>query len=95
MPSRLLWLLMLVPLAAAGQTKFPVDAKTGRATGAKEMAPAAVLHAQKTGAKLVVIDVRDAAEYKKDTIDGAINIPLDQLPAHLKDFSKDTTLVFT
>jgi len=84
-----------VAAAAAAQTKFPVDAKTGRAVGAKEMAPATVVQQEKLGKKLVIIDVRDAAEYKKDTIQGAINIPLDQLPAHLKDFSKDTTLVFT
>ncbi|HVC20894.1 MAG TPA: rhodanese-like domain-containing protein [Vicinamibacterales bacterium] len=95
---RTLWLLvaLLTPLtAAAAQTKFPVDPKTGRAIGARELAPAALAQKENTGAKLVVIDVRDPAEFKKDTIKGAINIPLNKLAGRLKDFSKDTTLVFT
>ncbi len=96
MPRNLLWLLLLVPLTVAAQTKFPVNPETGRAVGARELAPPVLAQIEMAlGAKLVIIDVRDAAEYKKDTIKGAINIPLAQLPKHLKDFSKDTTLVFT
>lgn len=92
----LLLIALLAPMAPAGaQTRFPVDSRTHRAIGAHEMAPAAVARQQKAHAKLVIIDVRDAAAFKKDTIKGAINIPLDQLAGHLKDFSKDTTLVFT
>ncbi len=93
---RLLLVALAAPLAmAAAQTRFPVDPRTHRAIGAHEIAPATVVRKQKAGAKLVIIDVRDPAEFKKGTIKGAINIPLDKLAGRLKDFSKDTTLVFT
>ncbi|MDE3155627.1 MAG: hypothetical protein KGN76_11025 [Acidobacteriota bacterium] len=97
MARRLAWLLaLLVPLTLTAQTRFPANPETGRAIGAKEMPPAILSQLEKAlGRKLVIIDVRGAAEFKKDTIPGAINIPLDQLSRHLKDFTKDTTLVFT
>ncbi|MDP2996629.1 MAG: rhodanese-like domain-containing protein [Bryobacterales bacterium] len=40
-----------------------------------------------TGALLV--DVRDPAEYARDHIDGAINIPLDQLRDRLNELPRD------
>lgn len=91
----LLLAALVLPLSVAAQTRFPVNPRTHRAIGAKEMAPATVVRKQKAGQKVVIIDVRDPAEFKKGTIKGAINIPLDQLAGRLKDFSKDTTLVFT
>jgi rhodanese-related sulfurtransferase len=46
-------------------------------------------------AKMLLIDVREPDEFAKETIKGAINIPLGQLEGRLKDFPKDTILVFT
>jgi 3-mercaptopyruvate sulfurtransferase SseA len=94
-PTLCLGLLLALATVTATQTRFPVNPRTRRAIGAHEMAPATVVHEQKAEAKLVIIDVRDPAEFKKGTIKGAINIPLDKLAGRLKDFSKDTTLVFT
>ena len=45
--------------------------------------------------KVMVIDVREPDAFEKETIKGAINIPLGQLESRLKDIPKDTTLVFT
>jgi len=45
--------------------------------------------------KTLIIDVRDPDEFEKETIKGAINIPLVQLEPKLRDIPKDTTLVFT
>lgn len=92
----LLLAALVAPAAFPGaQARFPVDPRTGRAIGAHEVAPATVVAKEKAHARLVIIDVRGPAEFKKDTIKGAINIPLDKLAGRLKDFSKDTTLVFT
>lgn len=94
----------LVPLALSltrpdaqetGKPKVAVDPQTGRAVGAKEMLPDELrkLIAQKS--KLIIIDVRDDAEYQKETIKGAIHIPLESLEPRLKEIPKDTVLVFT
>jgi hypothetical protein len=77
------------------QPQFPVDKETGRAIGAHEMTVADVAHALETNRKVVVIDVREPDSFAKETIKGAINIPIGQLDARLNDFSKDTLLVFT
>lgn len=75
--------------------QIAVDPQTGRAVGAKEMAPDELqkLIAQK--AKMIIIDVRDEAQYEKETIKGAIYIPFADLAARLKEIPKDTILVFT
>jgi rhodanese-related sulfurtransferase len=39
--------------------------------------------------------VRPPDAFEKETIPGAINIPLAELDKRLSEFSKDTTLVFT
>jgi 3-mercaptopyruvate sulfurtransferase SseA len=77
------------------QPRFPVDPATGRAIGATEMAPDLVKQALDQGQKLVIIDVRPAEAFEKETLPGAINIPLAELEKRLPEFSKDTTLVFT
>ncbi len=72
-----------------------IDPKTGRAVGAKEISPEDLqkLIAQKP--KMIIIDVRDESQYQQETIKGAIHIPFEDLAARLKEFPKDTILVFT
>ena len=43
----------------------------------------------------MIIDVRQPASFEKETIPGAINVPLDELETYLKKISKDTYIVFT
>jgi rhodanese-related sulfurtransferase len=72
-----------------------VGAQTGQATGAKQIAPEDVRKLIDKNTKTLIIDVRDPDEFEKETIKGAINVPLDQLGPKLRDIPKDTTLVFT
>jgi rhodanese-related sulfurtransferase len=44
---------------------------------------------------VIIIDVRSPATFEKETIPGAINIPLAELEEYLKKISKDTFIVFT
>ncbi len=78
-----------------GKPRVAVDPQTGRAVGAKEMQPDELKKLIEQKAKLIVIDVRDDAEFQKETIKGAIHIPLENLEARLKEIPKDTVLVFT
>jgi rhodanese-related sulfurtransferase len=70
-------------------------AQTGRAIGAKQIAPEDLWKLIDKNTKTLIIDVRDPDEFEKETIKGAINIPLVQLEPKLRDIPKDTTLVFT
>ncbi len=77
------------------QQQIATDPQTGRAVGAREMTADELqkLIAQK--AKMLLIDVRDEAQYEKETIKGAIHIPMAELESRLKEIPKDTILVFT
>ena len=77
------------------QPRYPVDPVTGRAVGATEMAPDAVRQALDKGQKVVIIDVRPAEAFAKETLPGSIHIPLADLEKRLPEFAKDTLLVFT
>lgn len=91
-----LWALVQTPAQQSAQApRYPVDPATGRAIGAREVAPDVVKQALAEGQKIVVIDVRPAVAFEKETIPGAINIPLAELEKRLPEFSKDVTLVFT
>ncbi len=95
-----IWLLAGMTKVSAqeqepGKPQVAVDPKSGRAIGAKEMTPDDLHKLVEQKAKLIIIDVRDDAAYQKETIPGAIHIPLESLPARLKEIPKDTTLVFT
>ena len=94
--------VLLGPLPASlarqdsGRTpQIAVDPQTGRAVGAREIVPDDLqkLIAQK--AKMIIIDVRDEAQYQQETIKGAIHIPFADLDARLREIPKDTMLVFT
>ena len=72
-----------------------MDPQTKWADGAK-LKPADELKKQlDAGTTVMIIDVRPPANFEKETIPGAINIPLNELEGHLKKMSKDTFIVFT
>lgn len=83
------------PQAPPAQPRYPVDPATGRAIGATEMAPDVVKRAVDDGRKMAIIDTRPAEAFAKETLPGAVNIPLAEIDARLGDYSKDTLLVFT
>ena len=87
--------LFLIAAAGAAQGKVAIDEKTGRAVGAREMPPEELKSKIDAKTNVLIIDVRDAGEFEKETIKGAINIPLAQLEGRLQNIPKDTTLVFT
>src|SRR5262249_20467306 len=89
------FLLLGVFSFAQEQRRYPVDPQTRWAIGAKPK-PADELKKQLDGCNTVlIIDVRPAASFEKETIPGAINIALAELEGHLKKMSKDTFIVFT
>ena len=79
---------------AQQQRKYEVDPKTRWAVGAKQT-PAEELKKQVDAGTVKIIDVRAPANFAKETIPGAINVPLEQLEAYLKTISKQTYIVFT
>lgn len=97
MRGSVLLLFCALAFGAAAQTdnKVQVDPQTGRAAGAKEMSAEDVKKLIDAHGKILVIDVREPDAFEKETIKGAINIPIGQLESRLKDIPKDTTLVFT
>jgi hypothetical protein len=81
--------------AAAQVPQAAVDPQTGRAIGAKEMAPETLRQLIDQKAPVIVIDVRDEAQFGQETIKGAVHIPFADLEARLKDIPKDRILAFT
>jgi len=92
---QLLVLALALGTAAQADKKFEVDPQTGRAVGAREMTPEELNKLIGAHGKVLIIDVREPEAFQKETIKGAVNIPIGQLEARLKDIPKDTTLVFT
>jgi predicted sulfurtransferase len=95
---KLSWIIFMgmISLAFAQDgEKFSVDPQTGRAIGAKEISPEELKEYIDEKTKSLIIDVRDPDAFAKETIKGAINIPIEQLRAHLKNIPKDTALFFT
>jgi 3-mercaptopyruvate sulfurtransferase SseA len=80
--------------AAQAQPRYPVDPKTNWALGAKQK-PADELKKQLESGKMLIIDVRAPEQFQKETIPGAINIPLEDLEGYLKKMAKETYIVFT
>jgi 3-mercaptopyruvate sulfurtransferase SseA len=79
---------------AQQQRKYPVDPQTRWAVGAQQK-PADDLKSQlDAGKDVLIIDVRNARSFERETIPGAINIPLEELEEHLKSIPKDKLLVF-
>jgi hypothetical protein len=78
-----------------GKSRIATDPHTGRAVGATEIAPDALKKLVEDKAKVIIIDVRDEAQFQKETIKGAIHIPLEDVEKRLKEIPKDTILAFT
>ncbi len=85
----------VLSLAAQTDPRIQIDQATGRAVGAKETAPEDLKARLDRHDKVVIIDVRDEAAFEKETLPGAIHIPIEDLKARLAAFPKDTLLVFT
>jgi 3-mercaptopyruvate sulfurtransferase SseA len=81
--------------SAQPDPRIVVDPKTGRAVGAREADPQELRTKLAGHDSIVIVDVRDPAEFEKETLPGAINIPLEKLKERLKDFPKGTVFVFT
>jgi hypothetical protein len=79
----------------AVKPQIQIDPQTGRAVGARELAPDELRKLIDQKAKMIIIDVRDEAQFQKETIKGAVYIPFAELEARLKEIPKDTILVFT
>src|SRR5262245_51600798 len=78
---------------AQQERRYEVDPKTKWAVGAKQT-PADELKKQLDAGAVMIIDVRPPASFEKETIPGAINVPLAQLEGYLKNTSKATYIVF-
>ena len=90
--------LSLAARQAAQETAKPqvaVDPQTGRAVGAREMPPERLRALVEKKAPVIIIDVRDEAQFREETIKGAVHIPFADLEARLKDIPRDTILAFT
>lgn len=73
--------------------QFPVD-QNKIAIGAKETSPEELKKLLGGGGKVMLIHVDPVENYQKESVPGAVNIPLADLPERLKSIPKDTTLVF-
>jgi rhodanese-related sulfurtransferase len=80
---------------AQQQRRYPVDPDAKWASGAKRKTADELKKQLAAGTEVLIIDVRSPASFEKETLPGAINIPLDQLGAYLTTIPKDKTLVFT
>ena len=79
----------------SSKPQIAMDPQTGRAIGAKEIVPDELTKLIEQKAKVIIIDVRDESQFQKETIKGAIHIPLEDVEKRLKEIPHDTVLVFT
>lgn len=77
------------------KSQIATDPQTGRAIGAKEIVPDELKNLVDQKAKVIIIDVRDESRFQKETVKGAIHIPLEDVEKRLKEIPHDTVLVFT
>ena len=88
--------MFALPVLAAGQSlPYPTDAQTGWAVGANKLPAQELKQKLDAGEEVLLIDVREAPLYEKETVPGAIHIPFASVQDALKDIPKDRTLVFT
>ncbi len=80
--------------AAQSERRYSVDPDTRWAIGAKQT-PADELKKRLDAGKMLIIDVRGPEQFAKESLPGAINIPLAELEGHLKKMAKETYIVFT
>jgi hypothetical protein len=80
---------------AQQKPRYEVDPQTKWAIGAKQKPAAELKKELDSGSPVMLIDVRPAASFARESIPGAINIPFAELESHLKKLPKETSLVFT
>ena len=88
-------LLSAAPAIAQAAGELRIDPQTGRAIGAREISPDELRRHIDSASKMLLIDVREPEAFAKETIKGAINIPIEQLGSRLRDIPRDTILFFT
>jgi len=71
-----------------------MSAQQKRSQTAKETKADVLKNKLDKGEKILLIDVRSEDEVKAGSIPGAINLPMDQLEARMKDIPKDVQIVF-
>lgn len=85
-------------LSVLGFAVFPVrsgaEATSSTMPRAAYVAPQTVKEWVKENKKLVLVDVREASEYEKGHLDGAINISYLEVEEKAKAFDKDTPYIF-
>jgi 3-mercaptopyruvate sulfurtransferase SseA len=89
------WPAAQPPHQETAAPRIATDPQTGRAVGAKEMAPESLRALIDQKARVIIIDVRDEAQFAQETIKGAVHVPFAELEARLKEIPKDTVLAFT
>jgi rhodanese-related sulfurtransferase len=88
-------LIGLLASIVAGMTLCIAQEHPAPVANAPETAANKLREQLDKGEKILVIDVRNAKEYERGHIPGAINVPLEDLRARISDLkpSKDTTIV--
>jgi hypothetical protein len=86
--------LSLCAASSFAQRKYDVDPQTKWARGARQT-PADELKKELDAGTVKIIDVRPAPSFERETIPGAVNVPLDRLENYLQTVPKDTRIVFT
>ncbi len=87
--------VLLVSVLCGAPVLAAAAERAGTSAGAQEMAARDLARLAASHGKLLIVDVREPAEFAKGTIPGAINVPLSRLAARLPGIPKDTALVFT
>jgi sulfur-carrier protein adenylyltransferase/sulfurtransferase len=85
----------VAPTITAPQDAAPRS--TAAAAGVRRLSPAALdalLHAPPPAAAPPLIDVREVWEFDTGHLEGAVNIPLGELPARLDEIGRDSAPVF-
>ncbi len=77
----------------AKQGAAPVAIKTGEEEGSIDIALFKKIVAENPDS-ILLVDVRDADEYSKGTLKGAVNIPVDNLEKKIKELPTDKPVVF-
>ena len=96
--ARFLWVIVMGTLlfaCAPKDQKNPVDTETARTSIAGKITPEELKQYIDKNTNSLIVDVRRPEAYARQTIKGAINIPLEELAENLKNIPKDTALFFT
>ena len=96
--SRFWWVIVMGTLlfaCAPKDQKDRADAGTERTGIAGKISPEELKQYVDKNTNYLIIDVRRPEAFARQTIKGAINIPLEELAEKLKNIPGDTALFFT